>query len=659
MPKISGVKRSFATRLAIRLFFALVIALASVGWVMDHFLQDVAIALTKRICENNMLAMRNYTRRHASDIHVALVNHIDFFENYLDDPDKLKAELIRIVERNPNIIGCSLAFEPNYDPKSGQWLEWYASTDSLGQVAIRQIGGPSHDYLNTQWYIGARDSKDGYWSDSFYDDAGAKQVLVTYGVPIHDKHGKVVAVLGADLSLEALANYIEKMDRQIAESYISSDSSLYNQYASRSFILGRNGVYLTHKDKARILNQNYFETAIETPDTIDDRVAREMKEGKTGSAKLVLDDMPVYLFYAPVKYADWTIASVVPNDYISLVVNVVRYSFFFLMGLAILVIIFVCIVTARRITKPLERLTVSADEVAKGNFEASLPEIKEHDEIRVLRDSFENMQDSLSRYMKDLEQTTASKAAIDEELKIAYGLQMSMVPSKFPPYPNRHDIDIFGHMTPAKSVGGDLFDFFIRNEQLFFCMGDVSGKGVPAAMLMTVAKKLFRAISAHENAPEKIMAHINNTIADGNDVNMFVTLFIGRLELATGHLAYCNGGHDAPILVGKEVSLLSVKPNFPVGLMPGMSFQGEEADILPDTTIFLYTDGLTEAEDKDQNLYGNERLMMLMNRFSSKEDQLPQRLIEHTLESVHAFVGEAVQSDDLTVLAIRYFGSEQ
>ena len=234
-----------------------------------------------------------------------------------------------------------------------------------------------------------------------------------------------------------------------------------------------------------------------------------------------------------------------------------------------------------------------------------------------------------------------------------------MVPSVFPPYPDRHDIDIYGHMTPAKSVGGDLFDFHIRNNQLFFCLGDVSGKGVPAALLMTVAKKLFHAISAHVDAPEEIMTYINNTIADGNDVNMFVTLFIGRLDLASGHLVYCNGGHDAPILVGDEVSSLPVKPNFPVGLMPDMSFQCEEANILPDTTIFLYTDGLSEAQDKDHNLYGRERIIEMISGLSAKEDQLPQRLTELTLESVQAFVGEAEQSDDLTILAIKYFGSEQ
>ena len=658
MPKVRGVKRSFVTRLAIRLFFAQIIVLAPIGWIMGNYLKEVTIYLTKNICENSLDAMCNYTRRHVSDIYVAVVNHVDFFEDNLNDPDKLKAELIRIVERNPNIIGCSLSFEPNYDPKSGKWQEWYAIADSTGKVSVSQIGGPSHDYLNAPWYVEAKSSEDGYWSDSFYDDAGAKQVLVTYAAPIHDKSGKVVAVLGADLSLEQLSDYIEKMDRQNTNSLFRNDSNLFNRYASRSFILSRNGVFLSHKDKARVFNQSYFETALATPDTIDDRVTREMQEGIKGYARLDLDSVPVHLFYAPIKYTDWTVASVVPDDYVSLVEGTVRFVFFVLMGLSILIIILACLGTTKRITKPLKRLAASADEVAKGHFDASLPEIKTHDEVRVLRDSFEDMQQSLSQYMKDLEQTTASKAAIEEELRIAYEIQMSMVPNKFPPYPDRHDIDIYGHMTPAKSVGGDLFDFYIRNEQLFFCLGDVSGKGVPAALLMTVAKKIFRAISEHVNAPEKIMMHINNTIAGGNDANMFVTLFVGRLDLATGHLTYCNGGHDAPILIGNGVSLLPVKPNCPVGLMPGMTFQGEEADILPNTTIFLYTDGLTEAQDKNQNLYGSERLMELMNSLSEKEDQLPQRLAELTQDSVHAFMGEAEKSDDLTVLAIRYFGPE-
>jgi sigma-B regulation protein RsbU (phosphoserine phosphatase) len=176
---------------------------------------------------------------------------------------------------------------------------------------------------------------------------------------------------------------------------------------------------------------------------------------------------------------------------------------------------------------------------------------------------------------------------------------------------------------------------------------------------MTASKKLFHSLTMHmhEDSPEVIMKKLNGAINDDNKMFMFVTVFIGVLDLETGHLSYCNGGHDAPLLIGEGVSQLPVKPNFPVGLRPRVKFEAQETDIEPNTTIFLYTDGLTEAKDADKQLYGKERLMKLADNLLVK-DQIPKRLIEKTLESVTTFVGEAEQSDDLTLLAIRYFGKQ-
>ena len=246
---------------------------------------------------------------------------------------------------------------------------------------------------------------------------------------------------------------------------------------------------------------------------------------------------------------------------------------------------------------------------------------------------------------------------VKNELHIARSIQMAMLPKSFPPYPNREDITIYGQLTPAKEVGGDLFDFYIRDDKLFFCIGDVSGKGVPASLVMAVTKASFRTISAHESQPECIVSLINDTIAEENETNMFVTLFLGVLDLKTGDMSYCNAGHDAPILIskdGKRIGLMKVESNLPVGVMKGWKYKRQENIIDGGTTIFLYTDGLNEAENIDHGQFGEERMLDVARKMSAKGNVSPEQLIKQMVKAVHDFVGEAEQSDDLTMMTIQY-----
>jgi sigma-B regulation protein RsbU (phosphoserine phosphatase) len=299
-------------------------------------------------------------------------------------------------------------------------------------------------------------------------------------------------------------------------------------------------------------------------------------------------------------------------------------------------------------------LAESANEVAKGNFSAPLPKIKHNDEIRLLRDSFEGMQHSLTEYVEELKNTTASKAAIENELKVAHDIQMSMLPKTFPPYPERDDIDIYGTLTPAKDVGGDLFDFYIRDEKLFFCIGDVSGKGVPASLVMAMTRSLFRNISSHTAEPHRIAYTLNQALVEGNESSMFVTAFIGVLDLATGLLRYCNAGHNPPLLIGQEVSLVPCQPNVPLGLMTDMDFEPQEIQFEHQMTIFLFTDGLNEAEDDLQVQFGDDRILDHLEASLAKGKNQPAEIVNDMAEAVHAFVDGAQQSDDLTMLAIKY-----
>ena len=251
-----------------------------------------------------------------------------------------------------------------------------------------------------------------------------------------------------------------------------------------------------------------------------------------------------------------------------------------------------------------------------------------------------------------LQMTQMEQERIGSELRIARDIQTQMLPRKNSV--TRCDLDVFGSLVPAREVGGDLFDFFLRDEKLFFCIGDVSGKGVPSAMLMAVMHSLFRSSSAHENNPARMMQIINETSCHGNESNMFVTLFIGVLDLPTGRLHYCNAGHDKPLIVTSPSSLISLdaKPNLPVGVFEDVKYEKHEQMLTAGSMLFLYTDGLTEARNAQRQFFGLERVKEVLQGFAS--DGKPQTLLQTMTDAVNQFVEEAEQSDDLTMLAIRY-----
>ena len=362
-----------------------------------------------------------------------------------------------------------------------------------------------------------------------------------------------------------------------------------------------------------------------------------------------LKGTPYYINYKPLASTDWTVAVIQHRDMVFAWGEVLALVILLCMGVGAIVIFFFISRSIRRATKPLGFLSDSAQEVAKGNFDAPLPTFKHNDEVAQLRDSFGTMQQSLKQYVEELKETTAAKASILSELNVAHSIQMSMIPKTFPAFPDRKDIELYASLTPAKAVGGDLYDFFILDEKLFFCIGDVSGKGVPAALVMAVTRTLFRNIAAHVAKPSHIVKTMNENICDGNDNCMFVTLFVGVLDLATGRLSYCNAGHETPYLLSEAFSLLPADSNLPVGVMADLQYSEQETDMVVGTTLFLYTDGLTEAENANHEQFGKQRIDKIISAFKGS----PQELVETMTTAVHQFVGDTEQSDDLTMLAFR------
>ena len=674
--------RSFSKRLARWIAFAQLIVMVIVSYWIFVLAKSIVLMEEASLHKSSLLSAKSSVGRVLTEVYTATSNRVDEIQENLGQPDRLADIMSKTVAQNPAIRSCGVSFVDGYYPQKGRWFCPYAVRGDDGKIEKRIIGSSSHDYLKAEWFTEALKADSSYWSKPFFDASDSITPLVSCMMPIRDKQGKTVAILGADLSLSWLSEKafgftysdndsitIQLGNRPEGRQKDDSDFSLLNidwRGVTKKFIIDQDGTFISHHDKNYIIRKNYFELAETTNDSIDDYVGRQMVAGKRGAYSKKPTDIitsfksyessfwSVYMFYEPIEHTSWSIASVVPNIMVDTIAYGLGVIMLVLIALALLVTRIAGRMIIKRATRPLSQLAASANEVAKGNFKAPLPVIKHNDEIRQLRDSFDSMQHSLTHYVDELKTTTASKAAIENELKIAHDIQMSMLPKTFPPYPERDDIDIYGFLKPAKDVGGDLFDFYIHNEKLFFCVGDVSGKGVPASLVMAVTRSLFRNISAHTAEPDHIAYTLNEALADGNETSMFVTAFIGVLDLKTGLLRYCNAGHNNPLIIGREVSMLECNPNLPLGVMNGVTFEKQEMVVEPQTTIFLYTDGLNEAENIQHDQFDIERVIDLATSLVKEGHNQPTVMIQKMTESVHAFVGEAEQSDDLTMLAIKY-----
>ena len=276
--------------------------------------------------------------------------------------------------------------------------------------------------------------------------------------------------------------------------------------------------------------------------------------------------------------------------------------------------------------------------------------------LKVAHQKLQTTHDELLVAYDQLEETTTAKERIESDLRIARDIQQSMIPQKFPPFPERSDIDLFASMTPAKAVGGDLYDFVLIDEKLYFCLGDVSGKGVPASLFMAVARNLFRVVSQQGLPPAEIADKLNNALSEDNESGMFVTMFIGIIDLHTGHLDFCNAGHNPPVIKMHDGSthFIEMEANAPLGLWAGLPYVGESIDDISGCPFFVYSDGLNEAENENHDQYGDDLLLEMLEKHPFESSQ---KTVEMMKADVLRHANGAEQSDDLTMLCVKVQGN--
>ncbi|MBR1807340.1 MAG: SpoIIE family protein phosphatase [Selenomonadaceae bacterium] len=525
-----------------------------------------------------------------------------------------------------------------------------------------------YDCRKRPWYTSAINAKGPVFSEIYSTFEGMNVQLIGCSAPYYDRNG-FAGVVGVDLANIDVYSALE-------ESIVgkSGINFVLNQKGEVIFSTNREGSISFDPEGGHDLRDSNEETL--------SQAATKMVNGETGTELVLVDGKEYFLAFAPMKAIGWSFGTLVLRRDISDAAETGRNYFlaqvklfdshlqgeFFLITFAALVLwlwllnIFYSASkeVSRRFVKPINELSDDVREIASGNLNKKL-EVHTGDEIEVLADDFNQMTGELKRYTEDLTKVTAEKERIATELDVATEIQRGMLPKNFP---TRDDFEILATMTPAKEVGGDFYDFYMLDAtHVAITVADVSGKGIPAALFMVIAKTILNnfAVSKHNtDGLAEVVEASNEKLCANNDAMMFVTAFVGVLDLQTGEFTFVNAGHNPPVLyhaAENRCEFMNVKKNFVLGPMDGIPFAEQKISLNAGDLLFVYTDGVTEALNVRDEEYLPDRLIAFMNSTDCRADL--QTLLKRIRADVAEHVGEAEQSDDITLFALRFKGSRR
>ena len=510
------------------------------------------------------------------------------------------------------------------------------------------------------WYTGAVEAGDIRFS-GVYPDSYTGELCITCSAPVY-AGGELIGTVGGDLHLSSMSDYVN------ASMGSGGFISVINNEGKIIFAPENNGLFSVEAS----------ETADDLRNSANPELSAFITDALTASTGLrtvTVNDRPFYMAATPIGSVGRAVVSVVDKETTEEPTRLMLSEYERINGeatetfrtktyeadmAAIVILLSVIIVgsigvirIAGRIVYPIEKMTENIIESSNTGKLFEMRDLyKTNDEIEVLAEAFDELSRRTKQYIEDITEITKEKERIGTELELAHKIQADMLPNIFPPFPERNDFDIFAAMDPAKEVGGDFYDFFLTDsDHLCMVMADVSGKGVPAALFMMMSKILIHNFAMMNNSPGKVLELTNNAICQNNVEEMFVTVWLGILELSTGTITAANAGHEFPIIrkPGGDYELLEDKHGFVVGGLKNMKFKEYEIHLDKGGSVFLYTDGVAEAVNSEEEQFGTDRLLAVLN---SNKDSTPREQLANVRASIDEFVGDADQFDDLTMLCV-------
>ncbi|MBO5153046.1 MAG: SpoIIE family protein phosphatase [Eubacterium sp.] len=510
------------------------------------------------------------------------------------------------------------------------------------------------------WYQGAKESGKPYFTP-VSRDAHTSGTGIMCGVPIY-VDGEFLGVAGAGM-------YLSDIEQLVADIRLGS--------AGFACIINQEGqVIFSPKESGALMVDVENQTDLRSTDNVSlSGLVRSVLAGSSGITTLEMDGEKYYIAYAPMDKVGWGFLTVLGEDEVleptnkllkemgihsqQTVDNMERTVQVSLVSLIIALIFFcvfgaiLAVVVSAHIVKPIKVLTERVEKVDGDNLDFTW-ELKNKDETAILASSFLAMTQKMKEYIKNITEITAEKERIGAELNVATKIQADMLPKIFPPFPDRSEFDVYAQMTPAKEVGGDFYDFFLVDEDhLAIVIADVSSKGVPAALFMVIAKTLIKNHAMSLESLGDVFYRVNNQLCEGNEEGMFVTAWMGVVTISTGEFEFVNAGHNPQLLMNNDTyDWIHAQPGFVLAGLEGIPYSSEKLKLKHGARIFLYTDGVTEAQNASEELFGEERLLESLQR----NGHLPlQQMLEAVRADIDTFAGEAEQFDDITMLAFEFF----
>lgn len=630
-----GLRMTVFTLLGAGLILALVVG---VSYVRARRLLESEL---RARAEQTALATTNSIDTiHASVEKIVLGNTL-VLEHRMPDVPELYRMLEETVRANPEILGAAIALDPKHEPPAPAGYVAPYAYRSGSSIATKDLGEGDYAYDTWDWFTRPRSSANPVWSEPYFDVGGGDALMVTYSAPVFadGDPNRFVAVATADISLEWLTDLLARL-------------RLGSGYA---FVISRTGAFVSHPMHSMIMNETIFTVADRENDPSMRDVGRRMLGGETGFVRYhsIMTGEPGWLAFAPLRRSGGSLGLVFTEADMMSQVAALSHASAGYGAVGVILLALIIRLIALSITRPIQRLEAATRALGSGDLDTPLPACSGDDEISRLSRAFGAMRTSLKEHIEQLRETTAARERIESELQTARSIQMSLVPKTFPPFPDRPEFDLYALLEPAREIGGDYYDFFMPDDDhLCLAVCDVSGKGMPAALFMAVTRTLLRGLYEPGIGPASWIARLNGALAQENDAAMFVTVFLAVVNLKDGACVFARGGHNPPLLLRADgaVEALPAIDGPVVGVMEDAEFAEATTTIHPGDTLFAYTDGVTEAMDVADEMFGLERTAAELSRV---EGRFCEQLIHDIRGALETHAGGAPQSDDITMLALR------
>ena len=652
---------SLAFRLGLTVFLCMTVIVTGIFSYQGRQIQKIA----KNSVSNLVHVLNESTANQISAILTVFENSAESLKRSVEhcavehcdrNSEEIYWDIRNLLMLDPNLFyGSSVSFEPGtYHGTNMSFYSYWQNTQSAAEkgkdfslsntplLVETNLNSPDYAYFSQPWYTEAAEKLVPVWSEPYFDEGGGNTLMCTYTIPFFNEDNSFAGVVTADMGLEAF------------QSIITHLSALQEGFAA---LVTDTGQVLITPDGKKLLDDSIV------TDLTDKEDLRKIQEiidsGVVGFVDNVkLSGQPVWLYRTMIEKSGWSVLFIVSEKDMLKDLDLMRKVGFHVFIVGNILLLLAVLWISYNFTRPISSLADETMMIAKGNLDKPIQKKTRRNEIGFLSDAIEDMRVNLKSYITSLGETLAAKERITSELKIATSIQKSFLPSDFV-IPGFDNIDIHAILEPAKEVGGDLYSFFkMDSHRVFFTVGDVSGKGVPAALFMAVTLTLMKSMQRQKVSSADILKRVGHELSLQNEKTMFVTVFCGILDTDTGILEYSNAGHLPPVWLskGKEPRWLELPKGIVLGVVKYPVYTNSQVQLEPGDTLIVYTDGVNEAMNEKKELYGEDRLL---NFTRGEEEKSVSEITSDICASVHQHAGNEPQSDDITVLALRYKGQPE